>query len=325
MILITGGLGFVGSHTARALVDLGEPCVLVQRREPVLADDLAGEVGRRVFAERADITDLAALLDIGARHKITGIVHMAGSVPWPPGADQPVPGARKAIGSLLNVLQAACDWQVPRVGVASTIGVYGGATAERPLREDTPLPMTAGHVIPAFKKIGELLGDYLADVTGIEIINYRLSPWGPGGNPASPFSAAPQLVHAATRGTVPDFSALRSPAYAGDGFDMCYIRDCGRAIALLQLAQQLSYRTYNIASGRVLDSTGRSRPAVKPSSLNSTSRFPVPEPGLPRPGGMPGHQQAPGGHQLPARYDTDAPWPLHHLAAQRSRALISAP
>jgi UDP-glucose 4-epimerase len=252
MILIAGGLGFVGSRTTRALVDLGEPCVLVQRREPVLPDDLAGEADGRVFAERADITDLAALLDIGTRYKITGIVHMAGSVPWPPGVDQPVPGARKAIGSLLNVFQAACDWQVPRVGVASTIGVYGGATAEGPLREDTPLPMTAGHVIPAFKKIGELLSDHLADATGIEVISYRISPWGPGGNPASPFSAAPQLVRAAARGTVPDFSALRSPAYAGDGLDMCYVKDCGRAIALLQLAPQLSYRTYNIASGRVL-------------------------------------------------------------------------
>ena len=60
MILITGGLGFIGSHTARALVHLGEPCVLVQRREPVLPEDLAGEAGRRVFTERADITDLAA-------------------------------------------------------------------------------------------------------------------------------------------------------------------------------------------------------------------------------------------------------------------------
>jgi nucleoside-diphosphate-sugar epimerase len=36
-----------------------------------------------------------------------------------------VTGARKAVGGLLNVLQAACDWQVPRVGIASTIGVYG--------------------------------------------------------------------------------------------------------------------------------------------------------------------------------------------------------
>jgi UDP-glucose 4-epimerase len=41
MILITGGLGFIGSHTARALLDLGEPCVLVQRRQPVLPNFLA--------------------------------------------------------------------------------------------------------------------------------------------------------------------------------------------------------------------------------------------------------------------------------------------
>jgi UDP-glucose 4-epimerase len=252
MILITGGLGFVGSHTARALLSLGESCVLVQRREPVLPDDLAGDVGRRAFTERADVTDLGALLEIGTRHKITGIIHLAGSVPWPPGADPPVAGARKAVGSLLNVLQAAGDWKVPRVGIASTIGVYGGTTAESPLREDVPLPMTAAHVIPAFKKIGELLADYLAGATEIEIINYRISPWGPGGNPMSPFTAAPQLVHAAARGTTPDFSALRSPAYADDGFDMCYVKDGGTAIALLQLAPRLNHCTYNIASGRVL-------------------------------------------------------------------------
>jgi UDP-glucose 4-epimerase len=252
MILVTGGLGFIGSHTTRALLDLGESCVLVQRREPILPDDLAGEDGRRVFAVRADVTNLAVLLEVGRRYPITGIVHLAGSVPWPPGAAEPVDGARLAIGSLLNVFQAACDWQVPRVGVASTIGVYGGATAASPLREDAPLPMTSGHVIPAFKKVGELLADYLAGATGIEIISYRISPWGPGGNPMSPFTAAPQLVHAAARGTAPDFSALRSPAYADDGFDMCYVKDGARAIALLQLAPRLSGRTYNIASGRVL-------------------------------------------------------------------------
>lgn len=150
------------------------------------------------------------------------------------------------------MLQAACDWHVPRVGIASTIGVCGGVVATGPLREDVPLPTTAGHVIPAFKKIGELLADYLADTTGIEIINYRISPWGPGGNPDSPFTAAPQLVHAAARGTPPDFSGLRSLPHAGDGLDICYVKDCARAIALLQLAPRLSHRTYNIASGKVL-------------------------------------------------------------------------
>jgi UDP-glucose 4-epimerase len=251
MILITGGLGFIGSHTTRALLDLGESCVLVQRRAPVVPGALADELGRRVCVEQADIADRRAFLEIGTRHKITGIVHLAGSVPWPPGADEPIEGARKAIDSLLNVLQAAREWGVERVGAASTIGVYGGAADNPPFREDVLLPMTAGHVIPAFKKIGELLADYLAGAADIEIINCRIGGiWGPLGRAASSFFAAPQLVHAAVRGTPPDLSGLRSPAYADDGIDLCYVRDCGRAIALLQLAGRLSHRTYNVASGR---------------------------------------------------------------------------
>lgn len=248
MILVSGGLGFIGTHTVRSLLDLGEGCVLVQRRAGGVPASLAGP---QAAAEQADITDLAALLDIGTRHKITGIVHLAGSMPWPPGSGQPVEAARKALDGLFNVIEAAEAWGVRRVGVASTIGVYGGVTAEGPLREDMPLPMTSPHVIPAYKKVGELLNEQLAGVTGIEIVNYRIGAiWGPLGRVASPFFAAPQLVHAAVRSTAPDLSPLNSPVHAEDAIDLCYVKDCGRAIALLQLADQLSYRTYNVASGR---------------------------------------------------------------------------
>ncbi|GIJ43462.1 NAD-dependent epimerase [Virgisporangium aliadipatigenens] len=245
MILVTGGLGFIGSHTVRALLDLGEECVLVQRRA---AD---ADLPHGATAERADITDLDALRTVGARHKITGIVHLAGSMPWPPADDAPVEAARKALGGLFNLVQVAQEWDVRRLGIASTIGVYGGVTAGR-FTEDLPLPMTSGHVIPAFKKIGELLGDHLAGVTGLEIVNYRISAiWGPNGRLADPFFPAPQLVHAAARGTAPDLSTLLAPAHTGDAIDLCYVRDCGRAIALLQLAGHLNHRTYNVATGRV--------------------------------------------------------------------------
>lgn len=39
--------------------------------------------------------------------------------------------------------------------------------------------------------------------------------------------------------------------HLGDGLDLCYVKDTGRAIALLQLADRLNHRTYNVASGRV--------------------------------------------------------------------------
>ncbi|WP_327106962.1 NAD-dependent epimerase/dehydratase family protein [Nonomuraea glycinis] len=247
MILVTGGLGFIGAHTVRALLDLGEECVLVQRRSAEVPADLAEA---RVAVERADITDLTALLDVGARHKITGIVHLAGSMPWPPSADEPVEATRKAIGGLLNILQAAQSWGVARVGVASTIGVYAGLPGAGPLREDMPLPMTSPHLIPTFKKVGELLNDHLAEAAGLDVVNYRVSAtWGPRGH-SDPFFPAPAFVHAAARGTAPDLSGLRAPAYADDAIDLCYVKDTGRAIALLQLADRLDHRTYNVASGR---------------------------------------------------------------------------
>lgn len=252
MILITGGLGFIGSHTARALLDLDESCVLVQRRSPVVPAGLVDEFGHRVFIEQADINDLPTLLAIGTRHKVSGIIHLGGSVPWPPGAYEPIEGARRAVDSLLNVLSAARELGVRRVGVASTIGVYGGLAEEPPYREDMPLPMTAGHAIPTFKKIGELLGNHLGGVMDIEVIHLRIGGiWGPRGRAASPFFGAPQLVHAAVHGSSPDLSTLYSPAYSDDGIDLCYVKDCGRAIALLQLSKRLTHHTYNVATGRI--------------------------------------------------------------------------
>ncbi|MGW0085390.1 NAD-dependent epimerase/dehydratase family protein [Streptomyces sp. NPDC003393] len=247
MILVTGGLGFIGSHTVRALLDLGEDCVVVQRSARELPVFLDAE---RVVVEQADVADRDALLAIGRRHDITGIVHLAGSYPWPP-IDDAVGATRNALGGLLNVAQAAQEWGVRRLGLASTIGVYWGVQNGAPFHEDAPLTMMSAPVsIPTFKKVGELLGGFLAEAAGMDIVNYRISgTWGPLGH-SDPFFALPALFHAAVRGTTPDFSHLLVPAFAGDGIDLAYVKDTGRAIALLQLADKLNHRTYNIGSGR---------------------------------------------------------------------------
>ncbi|MEU8361598.1 NAD(P)-dependent oxidoreductase [Nonomuraea sp. NPDC048882] len=253
MILITGGLGFIGTATTRALLDMGESCVLVQRRPAEIPAAFAAEAGERLFVERADLHDERALLAVGDRHKITGILHLAGSMPWPPGGHEPLEGAERAIKNLLNVYRAAQEWQVRRLGLASTIGVYGGAGVdEGPLAEDQPLAMTAPHPIPGFKKIAELLADHLRQVLDLETVSYRIGAiWGPLGHNPSPFFAAPQLVHAAARGTAPDLSVIGGTAHADDGIDLCYVKDCGRALALLQTAERLRHPTYNVASGRL--------------------------------------------------------------------------
>lgn len=246
MILVTGGSGFIGSHVVRALCDLGEQAVIVQRRTAEVPHHLAG---LPVVAERGDVRDLNALRDISARRRITGIVHLAG-YDRSPAPTPVVPAARRELDKLLNIVQVAEERAVRRVSVASTIGVYGGATAHGALTEDTPVGLSAAHPIPRFKKINELLAEQLSEAGGLEIVNLRISgTWGPLGH-EDPFFAAPALVYAAANGAAPDLSTMLRPATAHDALDLCYVKDTGRAIALLQTARHLNHRTYNVASGR---------------------------------------------------------------------------
>jgi UDP-glucose 4-epimerase len=76
--------------------------------------------------------------------------------------------------------------------------------------------------------------------------------WGRLGLPDSPFFALPRLLSAAVWGEDPDLTPPRPPAYAEDGGDLCYVKDCGRAIAMLMLAERLNHGTYNVSTGRLV-------------------------------------------------------------------------
>jgi UDP-glucose 4-epimerase len=245
MILVTGGLGSIGSHTARALLDLGEPVVVTAHRSTEPPEFLAGEVA----VERLDTTDEAAFLGIGTRHEITGIVHLAAGRHDLP---DPIEYLAAETRGLLNALAAARAWGVRRFSFASTIGVYAGVD-EVPWREEAPLPVVAGHQIPVFKKTAELFAALTADAAGFEAVSLRIGTiWGPLGLPDSPFFALPRLLSAAVWREDPDLTPPRPAAYAEDATDLCYVKDCGRAIALLMVTDRLHHRMYNVSSGRLV-------------------------------------------------------------------------
>jgi len=249
VILVTGGLGSIGSHTARALLDLGESVVLTAHRSAELPEYLAGEPGGRVVVEPLDTTDEASFLDIGERHEVSGIVHLAaGRYDLP----DPVEYLRAETLGLLNALKAATEWGVRRFSVASTIGAYAGVD-EVPWREDALLPVAAAHQIHVFKKTAELFATLTGDSAGFDSVSLRIGTvWGPLGLPNSPFFALPRLLSAAVWGEDPDLTPPRPPAYAEDATDLCYVKDCGRAIALLMVGERLNHRIYNVSSGRLV-------------------------------------------------------------------------
>src|SRR5690348_9622234 len=154
MLLITGGMGFIGLHTARCFLDAGQDVVLTHfktRREP---DFIRDELGKRAQVESLDVADASAMADVMRKYPIDGIVHLA-----VPGlaALSPADEYRTNTQGLLNVLEAGRQASVKRVTIASSIAVYGGLS-QGPFRETDRLPMESGSPTEAYKKSEEILG-----------------------------------------------------------------------------------------------------------------------------------------------------------------------
>ncbi|HLY27979.1 MAG TPA: NAD(P)-dependent oxidoreductase [Aggregatilineales bacterium] len=253
MILIIGGLGFVGANTAEALLHLGEDCVLTRHHNDYVPAFLKQHIGKRIFIEGLDISSLEALRALGQKYRITGIVHLAtGGLPIGPGADalELVNDVQATLTSIAAIFQVAHEWNVKRVSLASAPVVYNGIT-DLPWRDDQPLAMTAAFSMEVAKKCGELVASYLALQTHVESVEMRLSAmYGPNYN-ATRSSLVGRLVHAAVKGEWPNLEELRfGSVHTLDGGDQCYIKDAARAVALLQTADKLSQPVYNVASGR---------------------------------------------------------------------------
>ena len=215
MILVTGGLGFIGAATVRALAAAGQRCVALTR----------GQVpDPSPFADLGDAVTIARGGPAG-HEGVTGVVHLATPEFGPD-------GVRRTVDGLLDVLALGAG----RVAVASSLGVYEGVP-EVPHREDARLPVPANPV-PAVMLAKELVGALAGDVVSLRIATV----WGPGNRWHD--ATVNTLVRAAARGGQPD-----RPVHADDGTDLCHVSDCARAIALLMTAGTLHHRTYNVGAG----------------------------------------------------------------------------
>ncbi|SDS46353.1 NAD-dependent epimerase/dehydratase family protein [Microlunatus soli] len=237
MILITGGFGTIGAQTARALSDLGREVVITCFRRTERPSFLSD----RVVVEQLDITDADSLLELGNRHRISDIVHLAGTLP----GDDPVAFFRNETTGMLNVINAARTWGVDRLATASSLGVYAGR-AENPWHEDLSLPtVPSPHLIVGFKKAAEPILLNALQGTSVRPIVLRIgSVWGPLFDPYSPFIGAVTAISALLRGEQP------APFPADAGGDICYSVDAGRAIAGLITTDTLRHQVYNVSSGR---------------------------------------------------------------------------
>ena len=120
-ILITGGAGYIGSHAAWALLDVGGEIVVLDD----LSSGLREAVPPRAAFVLADVTDGKTMRSVLRRYRIEAILHFAGRASAPGSVGHPLEHHRINTGGVVSLLEACVDCGVDRVVLSSTAAVYG--------------------------------------------------------------------------------------------------------------------------------------------------------------------------------------------------------
>src|SRR5665647_1749513 len=154
-ILLTGGAGFIGSHTFVALAQAGFLPVILDNfsnSHRAVLERLRAITGQSVLCEEGDVLDTPWVQDVLRRHRIGGVIHFAGYKAVGESVAQPLKYYRNNIGGAVSLMQAMEAAGCQALVFSSSATVYGDP-ASVPISEDFPRSHTSpyGHT----KLVGE--------------------------------------------------------------------------------------------------------------------------------------------------------------------------
>ena len=140
-ILLTGGAGFIGSHTAVACLEAGYDVVIADNfynSSPETPRRVEKITGRHVTVCEADIADKAALRRVFDAQPIDAVIHFAGYKAVGESVAKPVMYYRNNLDTTLTLLEVMAEHGCRRIVFSSSATVYGGNNPV-PLTEDMPV------------------------------------------------------------------------------------------------------------------------------------------------------------------------------------------
>lgn len=156
-VLVTGGTGYIGSHTIVDLIEHGFEVISIDDYSNSTPQALAGikEItGKDVKNYTVDLKDLAATAQVFAEHSdLVGVIHFAAHKLVGESVEKPLTYFRNNLNSLMNIIDCMGKFEVKNLIFSSSCSVYGNAE-ELPVTEDTPM-LEAESPYARTKQMGE--------------------------------------------------------------------------------------------------------------------------------------------------------------------------
>jgi nucleoside-diphosphate-sugar epimerase len=240
-VLVTGGGGFIGSHLAAHLLELGHRVRILDNFATGRRSNVS-TLGAEVELVEGDIQSYERVNNAVAGCEV--VFHQAALPSVPRSVQDPLTSNATNVIGTLNVLLAARDHGSRRVVLASSSSVYGSGAGTAAKREDQPsLPISP---YATAKLAGEGYARSFYGVYGLETVALRyFNVFGPSQDPTSQYAAViPNFVTALMAG--------EPPVIFGDGEqsrDFTYVANVVDANILAMDAPEVAGKVFNVASG----------------------------------------------------------------------------
>jgi UDP-glucose 4-epimerase len=266
-ILVTGGAGFIGSHTVVALVEAGFRPVIIDdfsNSERAVLRGLEEITGQSITCYDRNCNDYDLLLALLRQEQIDGVIHFAAFKAVGESMAKPLEYYDNNLGSLVALLRAQVDAGVPHHLFSSSCTVYG-QPEQLPVTEETPV-QPAMSVYGNTKQIGEeILRDAVAAKLPLNIISLRyFNPI--GAHPSALIGELPRgvpgnlvpFITQTAAGLRPELTVFGDDYPTPDGTairDYIHVMDLAEAhVAALQYLLDggagPGYEVYNVGTGQ---------------------------------------------------------------------------
>lgn len=263
MILITGGTGYIGSHTAVKLLEQKEEIIILDNlynsKKEVL-DSIETITGKRPEFYQTDLLDVSGLEEVFRQNKIDCVIHFAGYKAVGESVAEPLKYFNNNITGTINLLMTMKKYGCKKIIFSSSATVYGTAQI-MPLNEASPLGVTNPYGRTKLV-IEEMLTDlYESDKDmGIVLLRY-FNPIGAhrsgliGENPNGiPNNLMPYICKVA-KGELPQLNVFGNDYDTVDGTgvrDYIHVEDLavGHVKSYEKIRDTMGLYAYNLGTGK---------------------------------------------------------------------------